>query len=295
MWALFAFAAAFVQNLRFMLQKHLASTGLSPAGATFARFVWSAPMVLVAVFIVLQSSGHQMPQLNARFFGFAMLGGIAQILATVAVVKLFAYRNFAVASTFKKTETLQAAILGIILLGDLITALGWVALIVGLLGVLLLSSKSVSKNWNLLNFATGLGLGAGFLFGVSGVAYRAASFSVGIESYVVRAFVTLAFVVCFQTLVMSAYLRFREPNEMWKVLKAWKVTFFVGLFGMAGSMFWFMAFTLQNVAFVKMVGQVELIFAAFGSYFFFKERMTKREIIGICLIVSSILMLVATL
>jgi drug/metabolite transporter (DMT)-like permease len=91
------------------------------------------------------------------------------------------------------------------------------------------------------------------------------------------------------------YLRFREAGEMEKVFKAWKVTFFVGLFGMLGSMMWFMAFTLQNVAYVKMVGQVELIFAALGSYFIFKERMTGREVAGIVLITTSILMLILTL
>ena len=295
MWALFAFGAAFVQNLRFMLQKHLAATGLSPAGATFARFVWSAPLVLIAVWVLMRSGGYQMPPLSARFYGFAMMGGISQILATVAVVKLFAHRNFAVASTFKKTETLQAAILGVVVLGDLVSPLGWVALMVGLAGVILLSSQPMNARWNVFNGATGLGLGAGFLFGVSGVAYRAASTSVGMEGYVLRAFITLGFVVSFQTLLMSLYLRFREPDEIQKVLRAWKVTFFVGLFGMIGSMFWFMAFTLQNVAYVKMVGQVELIFAALGSYFFFKERMTGRELAGIGLILASILSLIATL
>ena len=129
MWAFFAFGAAFVQNLRFMLQKHLAATGLSPAGATFSRFVWSVPMVLCAVWVVMWTGGHVMPHLSAGFFGFAMVGGVSQILATVAVVKLFAHRNFAVASTFKKTETLQAAVLGLVVLGDVVAPLGWAALL----------------------------------------------------------------------------------------------------------------------------------------------------------------------
>ncbi len=295
MWAVFAVCAAFVQNLRFMLQKHLAATGLSPAGATFARFVWSVPMVLAIVWVMLFTKGETMPVLNGRFFGFAMIGGVAQILATVAVVKLFSFRNFAVASTFKKTETLQAAILGIVVLGDLMSPLGWLALMIGLVGVIMLSSQPLSGQTNIFNRASGLGILAGFLFGVSGVAYRAASMAFGHDDFVVRALITLGFVVCFQTLIMSMYLRFREPDEILKVLKAWRVTFFVGLFGMLGSMCWFMAFTLQNVAYVKMVGQIELIFAAVGSYFFFKERMKMRELIGIIFVTMSIFALIFTL
>ena len=295
MWIIFAVCAAFVQNLRFMLQKHLAATGLTPAGATFARFVWSVPMTLAIVGIILWAKGLEMPVLNARFFGFAMVGGVSQILATVAVVKLFSFRNFAVASTFKKTETLQAAILGIVILGDLMSPMGWVALMIGLFGVILLSVQPSAGQMNILNRAIGLGIGAGFLFGVSGVAYRAASMAFGHDDFVVRALITLSFVVCFQTLIMSVYLRYREPAEMQKVFSAWRVTFFVGLFEMLGSMCWFMAFTLQNVAYVKMVGQIELVFAALGSYFFFKERIGRREMIGILFITTSIIALFFTL
>ena len=39
--------AAAAQTVRFMLQKHLKATKLSTAGATFARFIYSAPLVLV--------------------------------------------------------------------------------------------------------------------------------------------------------------------------------------------------------------------------------------------------------
>lgn len=295
MWIFFAIGAAFSQNLRFMLQKHLASTGLSAAGATFSRFVWSAPMVLVAVFVALQVTGQHMPTLGAGFFGYAMLGGVSQILATVAVVKLFKHRNFAVASTFSKTESLQAAVLGVLLLGDFIPILGWFALMVGVIGVLILSAHPIAKGVSVFNAGAGLGLLAGFLFGVSGVSYRAATFNIGADSFVLRAFVTLGFVVCFQTLIMSLYLRYREPDEMLKVFKAWRITFLVGLFGMIGSMFWFLAFTLQNAAYVKTVGQIELVFAALASYFFFNERISWREVMGIGLITLSIFLLIATL
>ena len=44
LWIIASVAAAAFQTVRFMLQKHLAQVSLSAAGATFARFVYSAPI-----------------------------------------------------------------------------------------------------------------------------------------------------------------------------------------------------------------------------------------------------------
>ena len=58
------------------------------------------------------------------------------------------------------------------------------------------------------------------------------------------------------------------------------------------SSIWPTAFTLQNVAYVKAVGQVELIFSLAASILFFNEKFTRREAVGIALISASVLSLV---
>lgn len=65
----------------------------------------------------------------------------------------------------------------------------------------------------------------------------------------------------------------------------------VGLAGMACSVCWFTAFTLQNAAYVRALGQVELLFTFLASVFVFRERVTTAEIAGICLIVGAILLI----
>ncbi|MEL7175867.1 MAG: EamA family transporter, partial [Pseudomonadota bacterium] len=69
----------------------------------------------------------------------------------------------------------------------------------------------------------------------------------------------------------------------------------VGLTSMIGSLGWFTAFTLQNAAYVKALGQVELVFAFLASQFFFGEKTDKREVLGVGLIVLSILVLILSL
>jgi len=76
------------------------------------------------------------------------------------------------------------------------------------------------------------------------------------------------------------------------VVASWRVSSLVGVTSMLGSFGWFVAFALQNAAYVKAVGQVELVFTFLASYFVFKERSTRKELLGIGLIVASILLLV---
>ncbi len=295
LWIPITIFAAFAQNLRFMLQKHLKATKLTTGGATFARFVFAAPLAVLTV-LVLSQFGWDIPKPTSMTWVYVPIGGLAQITATMLVVALFAERNFAVGITLKKTETMLTALSGMVVLGDKITFGAFVAIFVGLIGVILLSDppKGEGLTWKqrIFNKASGYGVGAGAIFAVSAVCYRGASLSLSDGDFIIRAMLTLAFVTVFQSIAMALWLRWREPGEITRVLKVWRVTTLVGLSGVLGSAGWFMAFTLQNAAYVKALGQVELIFTFMASYLFFKERSTKRELFGAGLVVLSILLLV---
>ncbi len=300
LWIPIAVAAAFMQNLRFMLQKHLKSTGLTTGGATFSRFVFAAPLAVALAAVLIATGMRDLPGVNARFAGFAMIGGLAQIMATMFVVALFAERNFTVGITLKKTETMQTAILSLIILGEAVSAWGVIAIVVGLIGVVLLSDPpktDIPLSWRarLFNKASGYGLASGALFGVSATGYRGASLALDGGDFVIRAVVTLAFVTVFQSMVMAIWLAWREAGQIGAVMRSWKVTALVGVTGVLGSLGWFMAFTLQNAAYVKALGQIELVFTFLASWLVFKEVSTGREISGILLVVASILLLILVL
>ncbi len=297
LWIPITIFAAFAQNLRFMLQKHLKDTRLSTGGATFSRFVFAAPLAVALVLALTASGLREMPAMNARFLGFAMIGGLAQILATLCVVALFASRNFTVGITLKKTETVQTALIALVLLGERISAAGMAAIVIGLVGVILLADPprpATPLPWHrrLINRASILGLASGALFGVSATGYRGASLALEGGDFVIRAAVTLAFVTVFQSLVMGAWLAWRERGQISAVARSWRVTALVGLTGVLGSYGWFMAFTLQHAAYVKALGQIELLFTFAASTLFFHERHSGRELAGMALVVGSILMLV---
>ena len=291
LWIAISIAAAFVQNLRFMLQKHLKGQ-LSSFGATYARFLWAAPLALITVVFLTWLRGDPLPGITKGFLIFGAIGGITQIVGTALLVSLFSFRNFAVGVTFSKTEAVQAAIIGFVLLGDKVAASGIIAIIVSVIGVILMSVNISDLSLRgVFSRPTLLGLGSGMLLGISGVTYRGASLSLDGGDFLMRAALTLAAVTVFQTIVMSIYLKWREPGEIGRVISGWRITSLVGLTGMLGSLGWFAAMTLQNAAYVKAVGQIELVFAIAASYFFFKERPSLRDIAGIILIVLGIWLL----
>ena len=295
LWIPITLLAATAQTVRFMLQKHLKTTKLSTAGATFARFIYSAPLVALIAIGYAFSTGQGAPSFGTVFFAHAIVGGVSQILATMCVVALFAHRNFAVGITFKKTEVLLSALMGILILGDFISWPAFMAILIGLLGVLLLSDAPQAKGplfTRIFNRASGLGLMSGFFFGISGVSYRGASLSIVDGDVFYRAICTLSFVTAFQVAIMGVWLIWREKEEIGRVLRAWRVAGLVGLTSMIGSICWFTAFTLQTAALVNAVGQVELLLSLLATTLFFKETVSQREWQGVSLLGLSILLLI---
>ena len=295
LWIFASIAAALFQTMRFMLQKVLSMNVLSTAGSTFARFAYAAPAALLATAIYIWGKDTALPVLDRAFWSYAWLGAVAQIIATACIVALFRTRNFAVGITLMKTEVIQAAIIGVLFFGAKVSLAGWGAILIGLVGVVLLSrTPGVQESlWKgLSSRATALGLASGFLFAISATSYRAASLEIASEDPFLRAGVTLTCVTASQLVAMALWLRWREPGQVTAVWRARKVAVWVGLTSMAGSFGWFLAFTLQTAAYVKAVGQIELIFSLMASVLFFRETVTARELVGIGFLGLSILIFV---
>ena len=295
LWIVVTIAAAFFQTVRFMLQKLLSASALSSAGATFARFLYSAPLVVVFLALYCVATDSLLPATTLRYWLFALSGGLSQILATLCVVMLFQSRNFAVGITFKKTEVIQTALVGWVLLGESISSLGVGVIVIGLIGVLMLSeTPGLGGDWwrRICNRASGLGVLSGFLFAISGVCYRGATLELASEDPLLRAGMTLACVTSAQLIAMALWLRLFEPGQISAVWGARRTAAWIGLTSMVGSFCWFTAFTLQTVAYVNALGQIELVFSLLATVFFFKEPITRRELYGLGVLSGSILGLI---
>ena len=299
-WVLITVAAAFLQNVRSAMQKHLKGV-MGTTGATFVRFGFGLPFALLYLFILWQVVGRPLPVPNGTFFLWAVIGGLAQIAATFLLVHLFSFRNFAVGTAYSRTEPAQAALFGLIFLGERASEGTLVAIAISVGGVMLISVARTTLSprslvTSVFSRTAGIGLLSGTFFGLSAVAYRSASLalapSLPAPDYMMQASFTLGFVILLQTVVMLIWIVLREPGELKLIAAAWKPAFVVGFVGASASFGWFMAMTLQQAAIVKVVAQVEMLFTFASSFFIFREWINRLELLGCLLIVLGVVTLV---
>jgi len=295
LWVPISVSAAILQNVRSSLQKHLKGV-LSTTGATYTRFLFALPFVFVYLFVLTKGFGYTIPDLkNTTFFVFAAVGGLAQILGTVFLIASFSSGNFVVGTAYSKTETVQAAAFGMLVLADPITLWALLAIVISLIGVMMIAVANQGAGILILirsmfHRTAALGIACGACYGIASVCYRAASLSLQTD-FVISAATTLGTVLVFQTLCMTAYLWIREPGQLKTVARSWRMASLVGASGMAASGCWLTAMTIQNAAHVRALGQVELFFAFLTSVLFFRERITRAELTGVSLVVAGILVL----
>jgi len=236
------------------------------------------------------------PAVNTTFLIYCFLGGLSQIIFTFLLVWLFSFRNFAAGTIYSKTETVQVALLGLLILGDPLGLAAVAAILISLIGVMALSVAGTRITpGNLLSSLrekpTLIGLACGAFLGASVVLFRGGALALGGEGFIMQAAFTLAVSVVLQTVMMGAYLALREPGQLKAVIVHWRPSLSVGVAGALASIGWFSAFTLQNAAYVRALGQIELIFTIIVSAVIFREKIKSQEIVGIAFIIIGILIL----
>ncbi|AXI46689.1 hypothetical protein C1J03_12045 [Sulfitobacter sp. SK012] len=296
LWIPITIAAAFLQNLRSTLQKHLTGV-MGTTGATFVRFGFGVPFAALYCAILIWGLGYNTPTLSLGFFFWVVIGALAQIMATFLLVYLFSLRSFAVGTAYSRTEPMQTAIFAFVLFGAEFSIGAIFAIGIAVVGVILISVAQTKITLqtlvtSLFSRTALIGLGAGTLFGLAAVGFQTAARSVGSDFFLVQASTTLLIGISFQTTVMLIYMILRDPSELVRVRRAWKPGLMVGFVGATATFGWFAAFTLQQAALVKVVAQIEMLFSFASSVFIFKEVINKIEILGCILIVSSIICLV---
>jgi drug/metabolite transporter (DMT)-like permease len=214
---------------------------------------------------------------------------LTQIAATALMLAAMNDRSFVVIYAYIKTEPVQAALFGLVFLGDVVTLPMAAAILIATTGVVIMALKPGTK---LDLRATMLGLAAGSMFALSAVGYRGAILAVGAPNYLMAATFTMVTGLAVQVALLTPYLLLRKPTVMRAILRAWKPSLLAGFLGAFASQFWFLAFALATAASVRTLALVEVLFAQAISSFVFKQKTTAREALGIVLIVLGVGLLV---
>jgi uncharacterized membrane protein len=212
-------------------------------GAAYVRFVYGLPFALVWAAVILAWRGWPdafLGAFNTEFFAWTLLGASTQAAATALLVLAMRGRAFPVATGLSKTEVFGAALVGIVLINDVLSVGDWIGAGLGTLGVVLMAHVSVNRA--AFNAAMA-GIGSGFLFSFSSVSYRGASLAFGADPWVAAA-MCLVTALAMQTfggaLAMGAFAR----NALSEVARAWKPSLIPGATGAIASACLFSAFAL---------------------------------------------------
>jgi drug/metabolite transporter (DMT)-like permease len=293
LWIPFTITAALGQVARNAMQRSLTAP-LGTWGATNIRFLFGFPFSLVFFAVVIVATGDHVPWPAAAFWPWLLLGALSQIVATGLMLLAMNDRSFVVTTAYLKTEAIQTAIFGFVFLGDHLTVLKVVAILIATIGVVITALRPGGEKGFAELKPTIIGLVAAAAFALSAIGFRGgAIITVPGVSFVTAASVTLVFGLFVQTLVLTIYLLARAPEVLRKILGLWKPSMLAGFMGAFASQFWFLAFALTAAANVRTLALVEVLFAQGVAYYSFKQPMSARELGGIALIVIGVAMLVA--
>lgn len=280
LWIPFTLLAAFMQAWRNAFQKQL-SKEVSVAGVTLARFIWASPLAALYVWGLYNWQPVATPEFSLGFAAFIVGAALAQILATALMVKLFKLRNYAIGAGLAKSEAILAAVLGVAFFSETLSLIGWLGVMLGACAVFLLSGASWRQlSWPVLL----LGLASGLAFALTSLWVRQASLLLGLPFPHGAAWVLLL-VIVLQTCLLCVYLLLRDRATIIALWQRPTLTVAVSVCSCIGSIGWFTAMSLESVALVKTLGQVEVLFMLLISAFVFKEKLQKADHWGLALIV----------
>jgi drug/metabolite transporter (DMT)-like permease len=201
-------------------------------------------------------------------------------------------RAFGVAYAYIKTEPVLVALMGVVLLHDVLSPLAWLAIGVVTAGVLLASTRPgdarlLLREGRLIALGT---LGGG-LFGLSAIAFRAAIEALTEGGFVVRSLTMLVLSLAIQSLLLGLWLALREREAFLGSLREWRVSLGAGFLGAAASSGWFIAFSLTAAANVRTLALIEMPLAALVSRRITGKRMAPHEWAGMAVILVGLALL----
>ncbi|MEQ1863146.1 MAG: DMT family transporter [Micropepsaceae bacterium] len=287
LWVFATLIAASAQTARNAMQSSLTAS-LGTIGATQVRFLYGLPFAVLFLAVVVAATGSNVPTANAGFLAFTASGAVAQIFGTVLLLAAMRERSFSVATAFTKTEAVQVAVFGLLILGDHLSLVRAGAIVVATAGVFLIAVKAGEK-WDRQSLRPALyGVASGGLYAIAAIGFRGGILALDDGAYFMRATTTLVWSLALQTLLLGAWMVAFDRAGLRKSFALWRQSLFAGFMGAFASQFWFLGFSLTAAANVRTLGLVEVLFAQVVSRQVFSQRASMRELSGMALVLAGV-------
>ena len=264
------------------------TASLGTIGATQVRFLSGLPFAVLFPIVIVTVTGSGVPAANARFLAFTASGAVAQIFGTVLLLAAMRERSFSVATAFTKTEAVQVAVFGLLILGDHLSFVRAGAIVVATAGVFLIAVKA-GETWDAQSLRPALyGVASGGLYAIAAIGFRGGILALEDGAYFIRATTTLVWSLAFQTLLLGTWMVAFDRAGLRKSFALWRQSLFAGFMGAFASQFWFLGFSLTAAANVRTLGLIEVLFAQAVSRRVFSQHASARELSGMALVLAGV-------
>jgi drug/metabolite transporter (DMT)-like permease len=286
-WIPATLLAAAGQTARNAMQRQLTEK-IGTVGATQVRFLYGFPFALIFLAGILAATGEALPRPGSGFVGFFVMGALSQIAATALMLAAMRERSFSVVTALLKTEAVQIALFGALVLGDHLPGGSVVAIVVATLGVILMTFHPRGDDLSHPGLRPlVLGLAAAGIFALAAIGYRGAILALDGGGFLVRASTALCWGLGLQTAILCGWMLLLDRGALLGSLREWRSSLFAGFLGAAASQFWFIGFALTAAANVRTLALVEILMAQFVSRKL-AQATSPREIAGMALVLVGV-------
>ncbi|MDP5032139.1 multidrug transporter [Paraglaciecola sp.] len=287
-WVLCTVFATFMQAWRNAFQSQLGQT-VKVTGVTLARFIWAGPIAAIYLGLLYAIEPVAMPIFNTQYWLYIIGAAVTQIVATSLMVRLFKMNNYAIGAGLAKSEAIVAAVLGMLFFGTTLSFFGWLGVFIGGLAVFLMSAVKGVKGLSLATVA--MGLACGSAFALTSLWVREASLQLNL-SFPYSAAWVLVMVISLQTLGLVSYLWLNDKGTLRALMQRPKLTLLTSVSSCLGSIGWFSAMSIQNVPYVKTLGQIEIFFTLLISSYWLKQKVQIKDAFALVLIALAALLVI---
>lgn len=288
LWVAAALIGALAQTGRNATQAGLTAV-LGTLGATQVRFLFGLPLAALFLLAVSWAGAEPIPALTPATLGWTVLGGLAQIAGTALMLLVMKSTGFGVTTAWLKIEPVMVALIGAAALGDPLTLPVLLAIAISVVGVVILTLKpGQGRAMFAEGGPAGLGLLAGLFYGVAAIGFRGGILSLETGGFVIRATETLVLALSIQTATLMLWMLARNRDALLGSFRVWRSSLGAGFLGAFASECWFIGFSLTSAANVRTMALIEVIFAQLVARYWFRQRTSARQLIGMAVILLGV-------
>ena len=300
LWIIAAVLAALCQALRYGSLKEL-NKHFPVLLTSYARVVFGLPILLAHAGGMLFANGAPIPPLTVKFWVLTARVASGQFLGTMLMVRLFQIGNFAVGTMLAKADAVMTAIIGTLLFSEVISGGGWIAILVTVAGVMVVSlgrlptgslrEGNASLAGLVLGPATRIGLLIAVVNAICFLLLREAILTVKSSGgAALDAALAGAAMSLISSVSLGAWLLATDRQGLMRLGRFLPLCCFAGLASGLGTLFWFLGTALTNASYVAAVAQVQIVFAFAISRYWFRETVRPIELAGIAVILAGVLL-----